>query len=315
MSATLRIAVRDRRAQLVTVVLSVGIVVSALWLVPARAAITGAQSSGALQLTQTGARSALFSVRAMTPGEEVHGEVTLGNDGLLPGGLKLTLGELVEEDGVGARPLSEVLVVTVTEATGDARRTLYEGGLDRLGTVDLGSLTPIAKRVFRIAVAWPDAGAPASRTEGDNAYQGARTRFSLIWGFEEQRGQQPFAPGDAGGGGPVGGPAGGVGAAASPGAAADRGRTAASASRSCVSRRRFTIRVRSSRARRPTSAVVLVGTKRVKVLKGKRLTATVDLRGLAPQTVTVRIRGRTSRNRPYTEVRRYRTCVPKPKRK
>lgn len=290
--STVALVARDRRAQLIVVLFAGFLAVAAIWLVPARAAITGVQSGGALQLTQTGARSALINITAMAPGEEVSGDVTLGNNGILPGGLRLTLGDLAEEDGAGGRPLSEVLVVTLSE--GD--RVLYRGGLDALGTIDLGRLTPIAKRTFRIAVAWPDGGAPASATQGDNAYQGGRTTFSLLWGFAED------AP-----------PAGAVAASSGSGITAS---SSSSSSRSgwkakCISRRKFTIRVASSKSRRPKSAVIYVGKKRVKVLRGKRLTAVVDLRGLKAQTISVKIKGRTVKGRPYTETRRYQTCVAK----
>ena len=59
------------------------------------------------------------------------------------------------------------------------------------------------------------------------------------------------------------------------------------------------------------SADVFVGKKRVKALRGERLTATVDLRGLPKGKVVVRIVGVTKSGRKALSKRTYRTCVPK----
>ena len=74
----------------------------------------------------------------------------------------------------------------------------------------------------------------------------------------------------------------------------------------CVSRRRFTIRLRGTHLR---SASVTVAGKHVPVRRrGSRLVATVDLRGRARQTVTVRILARSRAGTRLRGVRRYRTC-------
>src|SRR4051812_11875795 len=74
--------------------------------------------------------------------------------------------------------------------------------------------------------------------------------------------------------------------------------------RTCLSRRRFTIRVRGAHTK------VTVAGKRVRVGRGR---AVVDLRGKPKGTVTVKVtvkrKGKTVR-----ETRRYRTCTPKSKR-
>lgn len=81
--------------------------------------------------------------------------------------------------------------------------------------------------------------------------------------------------------------------------------------RKCVSRRRFRIRLRESKDDPLARAMVFVGKKRVKVLKGKRLTAPVDLRGLPKGKVVVRVVGITKSGRRAESKRRYRTCVPR----
>jgi hypothetical protein len=77
--------------------------------------------------------------------------------------------------------------------------------------------------------------------------------------------------------------------------------------RRCVSRRSFTIRLR----RDLRSATVFVAGRRVRTLRGGRLRAPVDLRGLPAGRVPVRIVARTRSGRRVTSVRTYRTCVPR----
>jgi alpha-D-xyloside xylohydrolase len=82
---------------------------------------------------------------------------------------------------------------------------------------------------------------------------------------------------------------------------------AASLPRRCASRRRFRIRLR----RGLDSARVYVNGRRVRTLRGRRLRARVDLRGLPRGRFTVRVVGRTRSGRTLVATRRYRTCVPR----
>lgn len=78
------------------------------------------------------------------------------------------------------------------------------------------------------------------------------------------------------------------------------------AARSCRSKRRFTVTLP---ALRPGARVTLNGRAlKARRLADRRLRSTVDLRGRARGTVTLRARGRTSAGRTVTIVRRYRTC-------
>jgi ABC-2 type transport system ATP-binding protein len=77
--------------------------------------------------------------------------------------------------------------------------------------------------------------------------------------------------------------------------------------RKCASRRSFRIHLR----RGLRSATVLVNGKRVKVLRGKRLRAPVNLRGLPKGTFRVTVTGRTTRGRTLRAARTYHTCVPR----
>jgi hypothetical protein len=80
----------------------------------------------------------------------------------------------------------------------------------------------------------------------------------------------------------------------------------------CQSRRSFPIRVRNLRGgERAVSAAIYVNGRRAKVVRGKRLRSRVVLAGLPKGAYEVRIVTRTNRGRTSTEIRRYRTCVPK----
>ncbi len=82
----------------------------------------------------------------------------------------------------------------------------------------------------------------------------------------------------------------------------------------CVSRRAFRIRLRKRSGVTYRSATVSVNGRRVKVVKGKRLTAPVDLRGLPAGRVVVRISLTLADGTRLTGKRTYRTCTPKRKR-
>ena len=84
--------------------------------------------------------------------------------------------------------------------------------------------------------------------------------------------------------------------------------------RRCLSKRRFQIHVRRPKGTHLASAHVYVNGRRVKVLKRRvlerrRLTATVDLRGLQKGTIRVRIVLRTTKGVTVRGFRRYHTCT------
>jgi uncharacterized delta-60 repeat protein len=84
------------------------------------------------------------------------------------------------------------------------------------------------------------------------------------------------------------------------------------AAKSCASRRSFKIRLRIPRGDAATSATVKVNGKRVKVVKGSRLRAAIDLRGLPKGKATISIVVKLAKGKkPLTGTRVYRTCVAK----
>lgn len=81
--------------------------------------------------------------------------------------------------------------------------------------------------------------------------------------------------------------------------------------RRCVSRRSFRIRLRAPGGERLVRAEVYVNGRRVRVVRGRRLTAPVDLRGLPKGRFRIEIRVTTASGKRLAGKRRYRTCVPK----
>jgi hypothetical protein len=85
------------------------------------------------------------------------------------------------------------------------------------------------------------------------------------------------------------------------------------AARRCTSRRAFTIRIRAPRGQRLRRPRIRISAGRVRrlVRSGRGWRATVDLRGVARRSVTVRLHARTSRGRTLRQARTYRTCRPR----
>jgi hypothetical protein len=81
--------------------------------------------------------------------------------------------------------------------------------------------------------------------------------------------------------------------------------------RRCVSRRAFRIRLRAPKGVTLQQATVLVNGRRARVVRGRRLTAPVDLRGLPKGRFTVKVTVTTTDGRRVSDTRRYRTCAPR----
>ena len=97
-------------------------------------------------------------------------------------------------------------------------------------------------------------------------------------------------------------------AATAPGA---RRRCCPTARAECASRRSFKIRLHTKKADPLVRATVYVNGKRVRTLKGRRLRAAVDLRGLPKGTFRVKVQGVTRKQHRVRDLRTYHTCVPK----
>ena len=83
--------------------------------------------------------------------------------------------------------------------------------------------------------------------------------------------------------------------------------------RRCVSRRKFTIRLRGPKGAQIVSAQVTLNGRKLKAITGKRLTAPVNLTGLPKGRVRVVVVLTAADGRRFRDDRRYRTCAPKRK--
>ena len=83
--------------------------------------------------------------------------------------------------------------------------------------------------------------------------------------------------------------------------------------KACVSRRSLRIRLVRPKDTALVSAVVRVNGKTVRTVKGVRITAPVDLKGLPKGRFTVKITAKTADGRTVTGTRKYRTCAVKRK--
>jgi hypothetical protein len=81
--------------------------------------------------------------------------------------------------------------------------------------------------------------------------------------------------------------------------------------RRCVSRRKFRIRLRTPHGTRITLVSVRVNNKRVKTLRGRRITSVVNLLGLPKGRFRVKITLHTADGRKISGTRRYHTCTKK----
>lgn len=90
--------------------------------------------------------------------------------------------------------------------------------------------------------------------------------------------------------------------------------TTKSTKKVCTSRRSFRIRVKKIKGgHKAVSATVFVNGKKTTTRKGKRITATVTLKGLKKGTYNVRIRVKYSNGRTLSYTRKFKTCTPKGK--
>jgi hypothetical protein len=311
-----RVLLRDRRAHVTVVVLLAAFLVLGVFLWPASAHITAVTvDNGKVHLVDSKGGGPIFQITDMHPGDQGQGEVTIGNQGILPASLSLTASSVIDQPGPNGGVLSGILQLTILDVTDPANpKSVFTGGFQEGRTVGLGTLGPDASRDFRFVVAFPDGGLPPGATTGDNAYMGSAMTVDFTWTADGQQ-----IPDDDDGNGQQPQPVPGQQAAplvavvpAGPVVDVPLSTTAPSQrpARQCLSRRRFTIRLRESRHRRLRSAQVVVDGHRVKVRRRHgRLTAQVNLRGIRRQTVRVKIVARTRAGRRLVGSRTYRTCT------
>jgi hypothetical protein len=127
-------------------------------------------AAGTLEMDRSGS-GAVFSAANMAVGGEASGSVTISNTGSLAGEYVLT--------GSASGELAPSLdLVIYKDDDGGAGSKIYDGALDDLESVDLGSFAADGgAHTFYFHVSLPTTGSDA----GDNALQGKSASASFTW--------------------------------------------------------------------------------------------------------------------------------------
>jgi hypothetical protein len=279
-------------------------------------------ASGAVHIANSHAGQALFAASGMRPGQSVSGTVTIGNDGDARGSFALVATGVQDSAGPYGGLLSGRLQLQVLDTTDPQNPvTLYAGGLAGFGGLDLGALGPGDRRDYRVQATLPDGGAPGSAGGGDNRFQGSSTSLGLEWRAAQIAVPTPTPEPPAAPVTPVppavpvtpAPPAPTPAPAPAPTPASPTGEALADAlglpaARTCIKKRRLTLRLKAPAGAKIVSATIKVNGRVKARLKGAKARKPVNLRGLGPRTTKLIVSLRASNGRTYTVTRTYRAC-------
>ena len=114
----------------------------------------------------------------MKPGDTATGSVTITNDGDIPGTFTLTT-SIMTDAAVApyTGKLSDVLTLTIM----DGATQVYSGPIKSVGTITLpgGAWAAGVSHTYDFTVTFPDGGAPAGPTLGDNSYKKATISIAV----------------------------------------------------------------------------------------------------------------------------------------
>jgi hypothetical protein len=269
---------------------------------PRRASLELLGASGAVHIANSRAGQAVFGAAGMRPGQGVSGTVRIGNDGSAPGAFSVRRGSLQDVPGPRGGLLSARVNLVLFDVT-DVQHpvTIYAGPPAGFHAVALGTLAPGRHRDYLFAATLPDSGLPGSAVGGDNLFQGS----ALSLGFEWRATSAPVAAPT-----PAVTP---ITPKPKPPVVVPTGDALGDllglpSARNCVSRRRFTVRLKVPLGARVVSATITINGKVKARVTGGRTRAPVNLRGLPKGKVKVKIATKASDGRTYKSTRTYRTC-------
>lgn len=268
-----------------------------------------ADAAGALRLENSRAGQAIFHGEQLRPGETTSGTVAIVNTGGVGAAFAV---EAAMEGQTGAGRLWDAVRLTVTDVTTDAFG-VYEGRLSDMGRLTFGGLGTGRRRAFQFTLALP-------RDAADNSLQGATLSLGLTWSAQADAAiannptpttPQPPAPQSTPAPAP---PAPTVTPTPTPSPA-----PAVKAEdvlwlpspKSCISRRRFVIRVRAARGVAVKSTTVFVNNRKAGTGRGRA--AVINLRGLPRGKVKVTVVAVLSDGRRLVLRRAYKTCTSRPR--
>ena len=280
-------------------------------------------ASGALRIANSREGQAVFAAASMRPGEGVSGTLRIGNAGGVPGRFSVRRSAVSDVPGPGGGRLSQGVELVLFDVT-DVQRpvTVYAGPPAGLASVDLGTFAAGARRNYLVAATLPDGGATDNRYQGSTLSLGFEWRASAVTAPTATPTPTPPKPKPTPTPAPIApppappAPPAQVAPLAPPAPVAPPEPTGAAladalglpSARRCVSRRRFTVRLRVPGGARVVSATVKINGKDTARVKGARTRAPVNLRGLPRGKVKVTIATRSSSGRTYKSKRTYRTC-------
>jgi hypothetical protein len=224
-------------------------------------------------------------VHGNTGGDQVTGFESVEDDRTTSGasivtGVEVAFSDVCDADGAPLAGEGNICAdpKLAGSAGGNVHQTADSPTLDKASSARTGGLTKDfegqdrVQDYFRSGTARPDMGADEAPAPPQQQEQPAT--------------QQPAAPAAPAAGGVLG-----------------------TQAKSCTSRRSFKIKLRN-RGQKVVKATVIVNGKRVRVLKGKRLTSRVNLRGLPKGRYSVQIKLELANGKTISGVRKYFTCRP-----
>jgi Ca2+-binding RTX toxin-like protein len=163
-----------------------------------------ASAGGSMSLTNSKDGGAIFTLANIGPGDGGQGEVTLENSGTAPGSLALASIDRSDTPGRYGGTLSERLMVRIEDVSPSAPTEIYDGQLDAMPELTLGTLAVGESRTYRFAVTMLDDGPPSSPYVDDNLYQRGSASIGYEWSLTEVEagGVEPGEPSEP----PVGAP-------------------------------------------------------------------------------------------------------------
>jgi hypothetical protein len=298
---------------------------------PGRAAVGPrfelADASGALRLSNSKAGEAIFRGERLRPGEATSGTVAMANTGDVRAAFAV---EAAMESQTGTGRLWDALQIVVTDVTVPADPfPVYEGRLADMGRLTLGGLATGRRRAFEFTLSLPHDAA-------DNSLQGAGLSLGLTWSAQAVDTPSPTNPTPTPTPTPTPDPMPtptpqprapqATPTPEPPAPVAPRPTPTPSPApkvspedvlslpspNSCVSRRKFVVRVRAPRGVSVTSTTVFVNNR--KAGTGRGSSAVINLKGLPRGKVKVKVAALLSDGRQLVLRRTYKTCTTRARR-
>jgi hypothetical protein len=288
-----------------------------------------ADFSGALRLSNSKAGQAIFSGEKLRPGQTTSGTVALANTGDVRAAFAV---EAAMEAQTGTGRLWDALQIVVTDITVPADPfAVYQGRLADMGRVTFGGLATGRQRAFEFTLSLP-------RDAADDSFQGASLSLGLTWSAQAVATPGPTGPAPTPTPTPTPDPTPTpqprapqatptpappnptpVAPTATPTPAPPHAPAVnpedvltLPSSKSCVSRRKFVIRVRAPRGISVTSTTVFVNNR--KAGSSRRSSAVINLKGLPRGKVKVKVVALLSDGRQLVLRRTYKTCTTRARR-